>query len=141
MNLNKKLSDILDPKKIEVVKNPIEKAHGLPNECYLNDDYFEFGNGVFDVDKNSIIGVAGKQEIPLVQSFYQGAKSLFRFTATSDAELQFDLNDFFIEVVYPWVEPEINYIASLPSVNKYTFIFVFTLCAWDKEALTHSVVK
>ena len=26
MNLNKKLSDILDPKKIEVVKNPIEKA-------------------------------------------------------------------------------------------------------------------
>ena len=42
MNLNKKLSDILDPKKIEVVKNPIEKAHGLPNECYLNDDYLEF---------------------------------------------------------------------------------------------------
>ena len=26
MNLNKKLSDILDPNKIEVVKNPIEKA-------------------------------------------------------------------------------------------------------------------
>ena len=25
MNLNKKLSDILDPNKIEVVKNPIEK--------------------------------------------------------------------------------------------------------------------
>jgi hypothetical protein len=95
----------------------------------FNDDYFEFGNGVFDVDKNSIIGVAGKQEIPLVQSFYQGAKSLFRFTATSDAELQFDLNDFFIEVVYPWVEPEINYIASLPSVNKYTFIFVFIIPA------------
>jgi len=42
MNLNKKLSDILDPNKIEVVKNPIEKAHGLPNECYLNDDYLEF---------------------------------------------------------------------------------------------------
>ena len=29
MNLNKKLSDILDPNKIEVVKNPIEKAHEL----------------------------------------------------------------------------------------------------------------
>ena len=42
MNLNKKLSDILDPNKIEVVKNPIEKAHGLPNECYLNNDYLEF---------------------------------------------------------------------------------------------------
>ncbi len=41
MNLNKKLSDILDPNKIEVVKNPIEKAHGLPNECYLNNDYLE----------------------------------------------------------------------------------------------------
>ena len=42
MNLNKKLSDIIDSNKIEVVKNPIEKAHGLPNECYLNDDYLEF---------------------------------------------------------------------------------------------------
>ena len=42
MNLNKKLSDILDLNKIEVVKNPIEKAHGLPNECYLNNDYLEF---------------------------------------------------------------------------------------------------
>ena len=41
MKFNKKLSDILDISKIEAVKKPIEKAHGLPNECYLNEDYLK----------------------------------------------------------------------------------------------------
>ena len=36
---NPKLSDILDLEKIKVVENPIEKAHGLPNECYTSPDY------------------------------------------------------------------------------------------------------
>jgi len=36
-NLN--LSNILDVEKIKVVSNPIEKAHGLPNECYTSSDY------------------------------------------------------------------------------------------------------
>ena len=42
MEYNRKLSDILDISKIEVVKNPIKDAHDLPNECYLNNDYLEF---------------------------------------------------------------------------------------------------
>ena len=42
MKFNKKLSDIIGIRKIEDVKKPIEKAHGLPNECYLSVDYLEF---------------------------------------------------------------------------------------------------
>ena len=58
MNLNKKLSDNLDPNKIEVVKNPIEKAHGLPNECYLNNDYLEFEKEKIFKNNWTMIGVA-----------------------------------------------------------------------------------
>ena len=35
----KKLSQIVDLKKIKVVNKNIDKAHGLPNECYTNPDY------------------------------------------------------------------------------------------------------
>ena len=64
MHLNKKLSDILDPKKIEVVKNPIEKAHGLPNECYLNNDYLEFEKEKIFKNNWTMIGVASSVPNP-----------------------------------------------------------------------------
>ncbi|MDA9695386.1 Rieske 2Fe-2S domain-containing protein [Candidatus Pelagibacter sp.] len=64
MNLNKKLSDILDPKKIEVVKNRIEKAHGLPNECYLNNDYLEFEKEKIFKNNWTMIGVASSVPNP-----------------------------------------------------------------------------
>jgi len=35
----KKLSQIVDLKKIKVVNKNIDKAHGLPNECYTDPDY------------------------------------------------------------------------------------------------------
>ena len=64
MNLNKKLSDILDPNKIEVVKNPIEKANGLPNECYLNNDYLEFEKEKIFKNNWTMIGVASSVPNP-----------------------------------------------------------------------------
>ena len=64
MNLNKKLSGILDPNKIEVVKNPIEKAHGLPNECYLNNDYLEFEKEKIFKNNWTMIGVASSVPNP-----------------------------------------------------------------------------
>ena len=64
MNLNKKLSDILDPNKIEFVKNPIEKAHGLPNECYLNNDYLEFEKEKIFKNNWTMIGVASSVPNP-----------------------------------------------------------------------------
>ena len=36
------LTEILSLDKIEVVKNEIDKAHGLPNECYTSNDYLDF---------------------------------------------------------------------------------------------------
>ncbi len=35
------LSKIVDLNKIESAKNSINEANGLPNECYLNDEYFK----------------------------------------------------------------------------------------------------
>ena len=64
MNLNKKLSEILDPKKIEVVKNPIHKAHGLPNECYLDNDYLEFEKEKIFKNNWTMIGVASSVPNP-----------------------------------------------------------------------------
>ena len=64
MNLNKKLSEILDINKIEVVKNPIEKAHGLPNECYLNNDYLEFEKEKIFKNNWTMIGVASSVPNP-----------------------------------------------------------------------------
>ena len=31
--------DVISKEKLDVVSNPIEKAHGLPNECYLHGEY------------------------------------------------------------------------------------------------------
>ena len=42
MHKNKTLSKILDIKKLENVDKPIEAANGLPNECYINDDYLAY---------------------------------------------------------------------------------------------------
>ena len=55
---------ILDPNKIEVVKNPIEKAHGLPNECYLNNDYLEFEKEKIFKNNWTMIGVASSVPNP-----------------------------------------------------------------------------
>ena len=64
MKFNKKLSDIVDINKIEVVKNPIEKAHGLPNECYLSDDYLEFEKEKIFQNNWTMIGVASSVPNP-----------------------------------------------------------------------------
>ena len=32
---------IVDKKKLDVVSNPIEESHGLPNECYTSERYTE----------------------------------------------------------------------------------------------------
>ena len=37
---NLPLSKILDIEKLNNVNQPIEVANGLPNECYINKDYF-----------------------------------------------------------------------------------------------------
>ena len=64
MKFNKKLSDIIGINKIEDVKKPIEKAHGLPNECYLSDDYLEFEKEKIFQNNWTMIGVASSVPNP-----------------------------------------------------------------------------
>jgi len=64
MKFNKKLSDILDISKIEAVKKPIEKAHGLPNECYLNEDYLKLEREKIFQNNWTMIGVASSVPNP-----------------------------------------------------------------------------
>ena len=50
--------DIIDRKKLEIVSESIEKAHGLPNECYLNGVYTEIERKKIFEDKWVAIGTA-----------------------------------------------------------------------------------
>jgi len=53
------LSEILDVEKIKIVNNPIDKAHGLPNECYTSSDYLKIEKERIFKDKWTVIGVGG----------------------------------------------------------------------------------
>ena len=39
LNGKRNIYDIIKKEKLDVVSKPIEKAHGLPNECYNNIEY------------------------------------------------------------------------------------------------------
>ena len=54
---NKTLSKILDLKKIEAVIRPIETANGLPNECYISEDYLAYEKERIFCDKWTVVGV------------------------------------------------------------------------------------
>ena len=49
--------NIIDKKKLDVVNNSIEKAHGLPNECYTSKDYTLIERKKLFEDKWIVIGV------------------------------------------------------------------------------------
>ncbi len=50
--------NIIDKKKLDVVNKPINKAHGLPNECYTNKEYTLIERKKLFEDKWTIIGAA-----------------------------------------------------------------------------------
>ena len=52
------LSRIVDLDKIEVAKNSINEANGLPNECYLNDEYFKIERERVFFDNWIVVGVS-----------------------------------------------------------------------------------
>ena len=49
---------IIEKKKLDVVKQRISKAHGLPNECYTNKEYTLIERKKLFEDKWTVIGVA-----------------------------------------------------------------------------------
>ena len=54
---NTKLSQIIDLKKLENVNKPIEAANGLPNECYISEDYLRYERDKVFFNKWTVIGV------------------------------------------------------------------------------------
>jgi len=60
----KKLSDVLDLAKIKVVTKPIAESHGLPNECYMSDEYAKIERKKLFEEKWSVIGVASSTPNP-----------------------------------------------------------------------------
>jgi len=61
---NHALSEILDLEKIKVVSNPIDKAHGLPNECYTSSKYLMVEREKIFADKWTVIGVGSSVPNP-----------------------------------------------------------------------------
>jgi choline monooxygenase len=55
---NKNIYDIIDKSTLDSVSESIEKAHGLPNECYLNGSYTEIERKKIFEDKWVVIGTA-----------------------------------------------------------------------------------
>ena len=62
--MNSDIFNIIDKKKLDVVSESIEKAHGLPNECYLNGPYKEIERKKIFEDKWVTIGVASSLPNP-----------------------------------------------------------------------------
>ena len=54
---NLPLSKILDIEKMKNVDKPIEVANGLPNECYINQDYLAYEKEKIFYNKWTVIGV------------------------------------------------------------------------------------
>ena len=52
------LSRIVDLDKVEAAKNSIDRANGLPNECYINDDYFKIERERVFFNNWVVIGVS-----------------------------------------------------------------------------------
>ena len=61
---NKVLSEVLDIKKIKAVNQPIERAHGLPNECYISPEYLMIEREKVFKDKWTVIGVGSSVPHP-----------------------------------------------------------------------------
>ena len=57
-NGTKHIYDVVNKQKLEVVNKPINEAHGLPNECYINQEYTKIERKKLFEDKWVVIGVA-----------------------------------------------------------------------------------
>ena len=49
---------IIKKEKLDIVKKPIEKSHGLPNECYTSNEYTRIERKKLFEDKWVVIGIA-----------------------------------------------------------------------------------
>ena len=62
--MNQSIFTIIDKQKLDVVSESIEKAHGLPNECYLSGAYTEIERKKIFENKWVVIGTASSLPKP-----------------------------------------------------------------------------
>jgi len=62
--MEKEIYKIIDKEKLSMVSETIEKAHGLPNECYLNGPYTSIERKKIFENKWVTIGVASSVPNP-----------------------------------------------------------------------------
>ena len=60
----KNIYDVISKEKLDVVSNSIEKAHGLPNECYLEGEYTAIERKKLFEDRWVAVGVASSLPNP-----------------------------------------------------------------------------
>ena len=58
LNGHRNIYDIVKKEKLDVVNQPINKAHGLPNECYISKEYTDIERKKIFEDKWVVVGVA-----------------------------------------------------------------------------------
>ena len=60
----KSIYDFVDKEKLDVVSKPIAESHGLPNECYVSEEFAKFERKKLFEDKWVVIGVASSLTNP-----------------------------------------------------------------------------
>jgi len=64
LNGYKNIYEIISKEKLDVVNKPIDKAHGLPNECYNSHEYTKIERKKIFEDKWVVVGVASSIPAP-----------------------------------------------------------------------------
>ena len=49
---------LIDKAKLDIVSKPIAESHGLPNECYISEEYTKIERKKLFEDKWVVVGVA-----------------------------------------------------------------------------------
>ena len=55
---NGEVYKLIDKAKLDVVSKPIAESHGLPNECYISQEYTKIERKKLFEDKWVVVGVA-----------------------------------------------------------------------------------
>jgi hypothetical protein len=105
-----------------------EYCHESFNDDYYNADSEEYFS--FEVKKGNIIGLFGAKVIPLNYTYTSGISGLFRFQRREDSPIIIDLENNFIEIIYPHEQgSELDILNIMSRNGKMTFLNLFIIPA------------
>ena len=55
---NPEIYNLINKEKLDVVSKPIAESHGLPNECYISEEYTKIERKKLFEDKWVVVGVS-----------------------------------------------------------------------------------